>query len=79
MRHAIVVRGRMRGPSLVELDEPVAGLDGAVEVVLQPIDADARPADETVFEFLRRLPPGKRTKDEIDQELNAERDSWHHR
>ena len=32
--------------------------------------------NETLSEFIRRLPPGKLTKEEIDQQLQEERNSW---
>jgi len=35
MRRAIVVRGRLKGPRLIELEEPVEGVEAEVEVVLR--------------------------------------------
>lgn len=35
MRRAIVVRGRLRGPRTIELEEPVDGMEEEVEVVLR--------------------------------------------
>jgi hypothetical protein len=76
MRRAIVVRGRLINPSTVELDEPVSELTGDVEVALRAVAGDQAAEGETVFEFLRRLPVGTRTKEDIDRQIGEERDSW---
>ncbi|MGH2585187.1 MAG: hypothetical protein ACRDJE_09755 [Dehalococcoidia bacterium] len=76
MERAIVVKGRVVGPTTVELDQPVAGVAGEVDVVLRILDTGNGTPEETIFDFLRRLPPGTRSKDEIDQQVRAERESW---
>jgi hypothetical protein len=76
MQRAIAVRGRLINPSTIELDEPVSEFTGDVEVVLRGIAGDETARGETIFEFLRRLPGGTRTKDDIDDQLGGERDSW---
>jgi hypothetical protein len=45
MQRAIVVRGRLKGPRLIELDEAVEGVEVEVEVVLREA-APAAPEDE---------------------------------
>lgn len=75
MERGVVVRGRLHGRQ-IDLDEPVDQLDGEVEVVVRPVaPARAKPA-ESIFEFIRKLPPGTRTKDDIDRQIAEERDSW---
>ena len=78
MQRTVIIRGRLVGPTTVELDEPVSDPDllGPVEVVLR-IPADVA-ADETqtLIEFLKSLPPGVRSKEEIDRQLADERASW---
>jgi hypothetical protein len=76
VERAIVVKGRIIGPTTVELDEPVSGVAGEVDVVLRLVETDHAPTDETISDFLRRLPPGTRSKAEIDQQVHAERDAW---
>jgi hypothetical protein len=76
MHRAISVRGRLINPSTIELDEPVSEFTGEVEVVLRSMTGAQTVPTETVFEFLRRLPVGTRTKEDIDQQLGEERDSW---
>jgi hypothetical protein len=75
MQRAIAVKGRLINPRTVELDEPVSELTGDVEVVLRAITGNQTSKGETVFEFLRRLPVGTRTKEDIDRQIREERDS----
>jgi hypothetical protein len=37
MDRAIVVRGKLSDPSHIELDEPVSGINGPVEVTVRPV------------------------------------------
>lgn len=76
MQRAIVVKGHMISPTTVELDEPVSDVTGDVEVVLRTVVEDQTGQGETIFEFLRRLPPGTRIKEEIDRQIREERGSW---
>jgi hypothetical protein len=76
MQNAVVVKGHIVGPTAVELDEPVPGATGEVEVIVRLTPTDENQARETIFQFLRGLPPGARTKDDIDRQLQEERDSW---
>jgi hypothetical protein len=46
MERAVIVRGRLRGPALVELEEPVAGAAGVVEVIVRQ-EADGSRAGAT--------------------------------
>mgnify|MGYP001565441987 CR=1 FL=1 len=50
MEKAVVVRGNMTDPRRVDLDEPVDGMNGPVEVVLRPV-AHAGPGAHDVFEM----------------------------
>jgi hypothetical protein len=79
MQRAIIVRGRLSGPRRIDLDEAVDEVTGEVEVVVRPIEPiepkEGKPAQD-VFEFLRSLPPGTRSKEDIDRQIAEERDSW---
>lgn len=75
MERAIIVRGRLSGPRRIDLDEPVDEVSGEVEVVVRPVQAEPAPTRD-VFEVLRSLPPGTRTKEDIDRQIAEERDSW---
>jgi len=76
MERAVVVRGRLTDAQHIELDEPVTDLDGPVDVVLRRIPSGTADQDEDIFDFIARLPPGTRTKEEIDQQLREERNGW---
>ena len=72
MQRAVVVRGQLRGTH-IDLAEPIDQFDGEVEVTVRPVPSVPT---EDVFAFLRSLPPGGRTKEDIDRQLAHERDSW---
>ena len=76
MQRAIIVRGRLSGRSRIDLDEPVDELTGEVEVVMRPIERTEPTPKQDIFDFLRSLPPGTRSKEDIDRQIAEERDSW---
>ena len=76
MERAIIVRGRLSGPRRIDLDEPIEEVTGEVEVVLRPIERREAEFQQDIFEFLRSLPPGTRSKEDIDRQIAEERDSW---
>jgi len=76
MENELVIKGRLTGPKSVELDQPVTGAKTEVEVVIHPLPTAPGVNGETVSQFLRRLPPGKLTKQEIDNQVQDERGSW---
>ncbi len=78
MDRVVVVNGRLSDSRHVELDEPVTALEGEVEVALRP--AKMRPkTGESIFDLIARLPGGARSKEDIDGQICAERDSWRDR
>jgi hypothetical protein len=76
MDKAVIVRGRLTGLRHIDLDEPVTGMEGAVEVVVRPLPRQIEQGQIDVFDFIARLSPGSRTKDEIDHQIQHERESW---
>jgi hypothetical protein len=80
----VIVKGRLVSPTRVELLEPVVDAQSDVEVVVHPasgrpkVEALDRDARELV-EFLKQLPPGTRSKEDIDEQIEEERSSWDHR
>jgi hypothetical protein len=75
VERGVVVRGRLHGRH-IDLDESVDQLEGEVEIVVRAVEpARAKPV-ESIFEFIRKLPPGARTKEDIDRQITEERDSW---
>jgi hypothetical protein len=82
MQQAIIVRGRLSDSRHIELDEPVSGIQGEVEVLIRPSTAPtAAPTEGTadsdmdVFELLEKLGPGTRTKEDIDRQIREDRES----
>jgi hypothetical protein len=78
MQRAVVIRGRLVGPTTAELDErvPDPEMVGTVEVLLR-IPASMVPDEtESIVEFLESLPAGVRSKVEIDRQLDDERAAW---
>jgi hypothetical protein len=73
MTRTVVVKGRLVGPHAVGLDEPLPAQASGIEVRARVETAGSRGA---VTDFLRSLPPGTRTKEEIDRQINEERNSW---
>jgi hypothetical protein len=48
----------------------------AFEVVVRSVEPARVRAVEDIFEFIRSLPRGTRTKEDIDGQIAEERDSW---
>lgn len=76
MEHALVVRGRLTGPTSVELDEPVSASGAEVEVIVRGGSEVNHSGGEDILDLLRRIPPGTRSKEDIDRQIREERDSW---
>jgi len=72
MSRTVIVKGRVTGPSTVELDEPLPEQAHEVEVVARVADQ----AGGKLSDYIRSLPPGTRSKEDIDQQIRDERDSW---
>jgi hypothetical protein len=74
MSHVVVVRGHLVGDRTIELEEPVdrAAAVGELRVKLEPPTRRG----PGLVELLDGLPPGRRLKEEIDTELEAERNNW---
>ena len=72
MPRTVVIKGRVVGPHTVELET-------ALRDRTQEVDVVARVADRVggkLSDYVRGLPPGTRSKDEIDRQIREERDSW---
>lgn len=76
METALILRGRLTNSRHIELDEPVPGIDGEVEVVLRRVVMPGRPGTVDVFELIATTAPGTRSKEDIDQQVADERGAW---
>ena len=75
MQNAIVIGGRLVGPRNVQLDEPVADLHAEVKVIVRS-SATANTSARNLSEFMEGLPPGTRSRGDIDGQLRSERAEW---
>lgn len=75
METALILRGRLSDSTHIELDEPITGIAGEVEVVVRGVTA---PQVDTVdvFELIAACSPGARSREDIDQQIAEERGSW---
>jgi len=76
MERSIVVRGKLTDAQHIELDEPVTELEGPVDIVLRSVPSATDGQDEDIFDFIAKLPPGTRSKEDIDRQIRDERESW---
>jgi len=76
MEKAIVVRGKLTDAQHIELDEPVTDIEGPVDVVLRRVPDALERQDGDIFDFIAQLPPGTRSKQDIDRQRREEKESW---
>lgn len=77
VQNAIVIKGRLVGPSEVRLDSPVADVSADVDVILRPAAVPSSgESAQPIADFLNGLPPGSRSRNDIDNEVNDERNAW---
>lgn len=76
MSRTVVIKAHRIGPSTVALDEPLPEGAEEVEVIARVSEAAAtRPTPPRLSDYLRSLPPGTRTAEDIDRQFREERDS----
>lgn len=76
MQSAVIIRGRQVSPTQIELAEPLP--DGVTSIDVIAHRAAALTVDESIskdplMDFIRSLPPGSRTKADIDARVREER------
>jgi hypothetical protein len=72
MTRTVVIKGRVVGPQTVELAEPLPDQTSEVEVIAR-VKTSGR---GKLSDILRSFPPGTRRKEDIDRQVNEERDAW---
>jgi hypothetical protein len=63
------------GSTTVEVDAPIPASASEVEVVVRVPDEEA-PRLQDLIDFLESLPPGTRSKEDIDRQIDEDRGSW---
>lgn len=80
MSQTYEVNGEMTDSSHVTLDQPIPVSQGRVRVIVEPVGGESKSGlkefMEQMWEAQRRRGHVPRTKEQIDAELNAERNSW---
>jgi hypothetical protein len=76
MTRTAVIKGHRRSANIVELDTPIPEDVAEVDVVLHLPDTSTRFPPNSLTSFLRSLPPGSRSKADIDRQLHDERATW---
>ena len=72
MPRRVVIKGRVVGPTTVELEQPLPERTQEVEVVARVVENDGG----KLSDYLRGLPAGARSKEDIDRQIHEERDAW---
>jgi len=72
MTRTVIIKGRVVGPQTVELAEPLPEQTSEIEVVVR-VKTSGR---GNLSDILSSLSPGTRSKEDIDRQVNEERDSW---
>lgn len=72
MTRTIIIKGRVVGPQTVELAEPLPDEAREVEVIARVKSS----GHGKLSDILRSFPPGTRSKEDIDRQLDEERDAW---
>ncbi|HEY3876112.1 MAG TPA: hypothetical protein VGM92_11595 [Candidatus Kapabacteria bacterium] len=75
MENAIIIRGRQVGPNQIETDEKFSAQGQDLAVIVLPLPVENGKERETIFDFLKRLPAGNRSRQEIDQQIKEDR-NW---
>ncbi len=75
LEQAIIIRGTLSDPWHIELSEPVTELSGEVEIVVRSVTAPQSQPRQDIFDFIAGLSPGTRSKEDIDRQVQEERDA----
>jgi hypothetical protein len=72
MPRTVVIKGRVVGPRTVELEQALPERTREVEVVARVVENNGG----KLSDYVRGLPTGTRSKEDIDQQIREERDTW---
>jgi hypothetical protein len=72
----IIVPGRLVSPTCIELAHPVSLNDGEIEVEIRQPHSGRQQAALLLLQLLAASPSRGRTKEDIDEQIREERESW---
>jgi hypothetical protein len=75
----IVVQGRLISPTHIELSQAVVVSDPAVEIEIRPLPQPHNASIKNLLEAMAAFPSRNRSKEDIDRQIQEERDGWEHR
>jgi len=71
----VVIKGHVVDSTTVALDEPLPKNARDIDVVVH-LDGPAEDQLQAMIDFLSSLPPGTRTKEDIDRQIEEDRNTW---
>jgi hypothetical protein len=72
MTRTVLIKARVVGPGTVELDEPLPEQTSEVAVIARVKTASRG----KLSDILRSFRPGTRSKEDIDRQVDEDRDAW---
>lgn len=72
----IVVEGRLVSPTQIELNNPVVVTDPAIIIEIRPRQTSRHEAVLALLEHMGSMPPGTRSKEDIDRQIEEDRAGW---
>ena len=75
LKQTRTVRGCLNGTRRIDLDDEIDDVAGLEQIIVKLSAGDAWPSED-ILDVLASLPPGMRTKKDIDAQLREERESW---
>jgi hypothetical protein len=77
MTETMILKGRLTGPTTVELDRPVSRpVAGEIEVKVPVVAEEPAAKYANLLKHLRSLPTGSRTLEDVMRQIHEERSSW---
>jgi hypothetical protein len=75
VQRTIVLKGHVISSNTIRVDEPLPSKPRDVEVILRVPDEEAGDP-RRIVDLLMTLPPGKRSKQDIDAQIDEGRGPW---
>jgi hypothetical protein len=76
MDQTLTIKARRISPTQVELEEALPDDVTEIQVVARRTTSDSSKTLDAFLDMISKLPPGTRSKEDIDRQIREERDSW---